>query len=56
MVKEQNGDEKIEDVENMDEKDLMVKLMYLATDERLNEKKLRKLVEYALQVLSEPED
>ena len=55
MGKEPNG-EKIEEIENMDEKDLMVKLLYLATHDGVTEKKLRKVVEYALKVFSQPED
>ena len=54
MVKEPN--DQIENLEGMDEKDLMVKLLYLATHEGVTEKKLRKVVAYALKVFSEPED
>ncbi len=56
MVKEPNGDTHIDDLEGMDEKDLMVKLLFLATHEGVTEKKLRKVVAYALKVISEPED
>jgi tetratricopeptide (TPR) repeat protein len=55
MGKEPNG-EKIEELENMNERDLMVKLLYLATHDGVTEKKLRKVVEYALKVFSGPED
>jgi hypothetical protein len=59
MVKEPNGDDKNNEVENIDEmeeKDLIVKLMYLTTQEGKNLNRLRKLVAYAVKVFSEPED
>jgi tetratricopeptide (TPR) repeat protein len=58
MVKEPNGDDKndAENLDEMEEKDLIVKLMYLTTQEGKNVNRLRKLVAYAIKVFSEPED
>gem|GEM_PF-3789286 len=56
MVKEPNDETQIEDLEGLSENDLMVKLLYLATNKGVTEKKLRKVVAYALKVFSEPED
>jgi hypothetical protein len=53
MVKEPNGEH--EDVKNMDEKDLFLKLMQLSTQDDITRKKLLKLVEYAMKVISEPD-
>ena len=53
MVKEPNGEN--EDIKNMDEKDLFLKLMQLSTQDDITRKKLLKLVEYAVKVLSEPD-
>jgi hypothetical protein len=56
MVKESDDDIEIEDLEGMSENDLMVKLLYLATHKGVSEKKLRKVIIYAMKVFSEPED
>jgi tetratricopeptide (TPR) repeat protein len=53
MVKEPNGEN--EDIKNMDEKDLFLKLMQLSTQDDITRKKLLKLVEYAIKVTSEPD-
>jgi tetratricopeptide (TPR) repeat protein len=55
MVKEPNGaNDNDENLDEMDEKDLIVKLLQLTAYEGVDEKKLRKVVEYAKQVMSEP--
>ncbi len=56
MVEESDDDTEIGDLEGLSENDLMVKLLYLATHKGVNAKKLRKVILYAQEVFSEPED
>ena len=55
MVKEPNGEkDNDENLDEMDEKDLIVKLLQLTAYEGVDQKKLRKVVEYAKRIMSEP--
>lgn len=56
MVEESDDDAEIGDLEGLSENDLMVKLLYLATHKGVSAKKLRKIILYAQEVFSEPED
>jgi tetratricopeptide (TPR) repeat protein len=51
MVKEPNGDE--ENIEEMDVKDLFLKLVQISTQDGITRKKLYQIVKYALKVTSE---
>ena len=51
MVEEANGRD--EDIDKMDDRDLILKLLELAAYEGVDEKKLRKIVKYAAKVMSE---
>jgi hypothetical protein len=57
MVKEPNGNNAKDELpENMTEKDMIIKLLQLTAYEGVNEAKLRKVLEYALKVMSDPND
>jgi len=53
MVKEPNSE--TEDIKDMDEKDLFLKLVQIATEDNITRKKLFKIVENAIKVVSEPD-
>ena len=52
MVKEQNDEPNDENIDEMDRKDLLVKLLELTTVEDIDEEKLRKVVKYTLEVMT----
>jgi hypothetical protein len=54
MVKEPNGEEENENIEEMNDKDMIVKLLQLTAHEGVDENKLRKVLKYAIKVFSEP--
>ena len=52
MVKEQNDDPNGENIDEMDRKDLLVKLLELTADVDIDEEKLRKVVKYTVEVMT----
>ena len=52
MVKEQNDEPNDENIDEMDRKDLLVKLLELTTVEDIDEEKLRKVVKYTVEVMT----
>jgi tetratricopeptide (TPR) repeat protein len=55
MVKEPNGEEENENIEEMNDKDMIVKLLQLTAHEGVDENKLRKVLRYAMKIFSEPD-
>ena len=53
MGKKPKDEKKDENVDAMDEKNLIVKLLQLTAYEGVSESKLRKVVKYAMEVMSE---
>jgi hypothetical protein len=51
MVKQQNGED--ENVDEMDYNELIVKLLQLTAQEDVSEKKVRKIVKLAIEVMKE---
>ena len=53
MVKEQNGDDKIKNVDNMSEQDMVLELIGMLTGGEADEEQIRKLLKAALKIFSE---
>ena len=57
MVKEPNGDKNDNtSLDEMTNKDLIIEIVQRASNRDMSEKKLRKILEYVMEVESEPED